>query len=31
MVAAVADSYDEPVLTANFEHFGALGVAVETY
>ena len=31
MVAAVSDIYDEPVLTANIEHFGALGVAVEAY
>jgi predicted nucleic acid-binding protein len=31
MVAAVADLYDEPVLTANVEHFGALGVDAETY
>jgi hypothetical protein len=31
MVAAVADIYDEPVLTANIEHFGRLGVDVETY
>jgi predicted nucleic acid-binding protein len=31
MVAAASDIYDEPVLTANIEHFGALGVAVEPY
>ena len=31
MVAAVADRYDEPVLTANAEDFEVLGVAVETY
>ncbi|OLZ41215.1 nuclease [Natrinema saccharevitans] len=31
MVAAVADRYDEPVLTANVADFEALGVAVETY
>lgn len=31
MVAAVADVYDEPVLTANVEDFDALGVDVETY
>jgi predicted nucleic acid-binding protein len=31
MVAAVSDIYDEPVLTANGEHFGRLGVEVETY
>lgn len=31
MVAAVADIHDEPVLTANIEHFGELGVAVEPY
>jgi len=31
MVAAVSDVYDEPVLTANIEHFGRLGVQVETY
>ncbi|MFB6125143.1 MAG: PIN domain-containing protein [Halanaeroarchaeum sp.] len=31
MVAAVSDIYDEPVLTANIEHFGALGVEVEVY
>jgi predicted nucleic acid-binding protein len=31
MVAAVSDIYDEPVLTANREHFGTLGVTVETY
>lgn len=31
MVAAVSDIYDEPVLTANVEHFGALGVDAETY
>lgn len=29
MVAAVADQYDEPVLTANVGEFEALGVAVE--
>lgn len=31
MVAAVADIYDEPVLTANEADFDALGVAVETF
>lgn len=31
MVAAVSDIYDEPVLTANTEHFGRLGVQVESY
>jgi len=31
MVAAVADSYDEPVLTDNHEDFDALEVTVETY
>jgi hypothetical protein len=31
MVAAVSDIYDEPVLTANIEHFGRLGVEVEAY
>lgn len=31
MVAAVADVYDEPVLTDNVEDFAALGVGVETY
>jgi predicted nucleic acid-binding protein len=31
MVAAVADLYDEPVLTDNVEDFTALGVDVETY
>lgn len=31
MVAAVADRYDEPVLTANVSDFEALGVEVETY
>lgn len=31
MVAAVADRYDEPVLTANIDDFEALGVDVETY
>ena len=31
MVAAVADRYDEPVLTANVEDFDALRVDVETY
>jgi predicted nucleic acid-binding protein len=31
MVAAVSDIYDEPVLTANIEHFDRLGVAVESY
>lgn len=31
MIAAVADTHDEPVLTANVEHFDRLGVAVETY
>ena len=31
MVAAVADRYDEPVLTANVRDFEALGVDVEPY
>lgn len=31
MVAAVSDIYDDPVLTASSEHFGALGVEIETY
>ena len=31
MIAAVADHYDEPVLTANTGDFEALGVEVETY
>jgi predicted nucleic acid-binding protein len=31
MVAAVSDIYDEPILTANIEHFGTLGVEVEAY
>ncbi|WP_254863489.1 PIN domain-containing protein [Halovivax gelatinilyticus] len=31
MIAAVADHYDEPVLTANTRDFEALGVTVETY
>ncbi|MDY6818200.1 MAG: PIN domain-containing protein [Halobacteriales archaeon] len=31
MVAAVADIYDEPVLTANVEHFVRLGVESEAY
>lgn len=31
MIGAVSDVYDEPVLTANVEDFGLLGVAVETY
>lgn len=31
MIAAVADIYDEPVLTANGEDFEALGVPVEPY
>lgn len=31
MVAAVADHYNEPVLTANVEDFEALGVDIETY
>ena len=31
MVAAVSDIYDETVLTANIEHFGRLGVQVESY
>ena len=31
MVAAVSDIYDEPVLTANIEHFGRLGVEAEAY
>ena len=31
MIAATADIYDEPVLTANTEHFDALEVDVEAY
>jgi hypothetical protein len=31
VVAAVSDIYDEPVLTSNIEHFGRLGVQVESY
>ena len=31
MVAAVSDIHDEPVLTANIEHFSGLGVEVEAY
>ena len=31
MIAAVADVYDEPVLTANVDDFEALGVSVESY
>jgi predicted nucleic acid-binding protein len=31
MVAAVAEHYDEPVLTANVDDFEALGVDVEPY
>lgn len=31
MVAAVADVFEEPVLTENTEHFEQLGVDVETY
>ncbi|WP_121821921.1 PIN domain-containing protein [Halostella salina] len=31
MVAAVADAYGEPVLTANVEDFRSLGVDVEPY
>lgn len=31
VVAAVSDIYDEPVLTANTEHFDTLGVKVESY
>lgn len=31
MVAAVADTLDEPVLTDNVRHFEALGVPVETF
>lgn len=31
MIAAVADQYDEPVLTANVVDFEALDVTVETY
>lgn len=30
-VPAVSDIYDEPVLTANIEHFDTLGVDVESY
>lgn len=31
MVAAVSDIYEEPVLTADVEHFRALGIEVEAY
>lgn len=31
MVAAIADTFEEPVLTENVEHFEQLGVVVETY
>lgn len=31
LIAAVADRIDEPVLTANVEHFERLNVDVETY
>lgn len=31
MIAAVADRYEEPVLTANVEDFEALGVSVDAY
>jgi predicted nucleic acid-binding protein len=31
MIAAVADHYDEPVLTTNVGDFEALGVTVESY
>ena len=31
MIAAVADVYDEPVLTDNVSDFEALGVDIETY
>jgi len=31
MIAAVSDIHDEPVLTANTEHFGTLGVQIESY
>lgn len=31
MVAAIADIYDEPVLTANIRDFERLGVSTETY
>lgn len=31
MVAAVADHYEEPVLTANVDDFEALGVDIESY
>ena len=31
MIAAVSEIYDEPVLTADVEHFSALGIDVETY
>jgi len=31
MIAAVSEIYDEPVLTANREHFEQLGTPVETY
>lgn len=30
-IAAVAEFYDEPVLTENVNHYERLGVAVETY
>jgi hypothetical protein len=31
MIAAVSDIYDEPVLTANVEHFCTFGVEVELW
>lgn len=31
LIAAVAEQYDEPVLTRNVDHFQALGVRVESY
>lgn len=31
MIAAVADLYDEPIVTDNVDDFEALGVVVETY
>ena len=31
MIAAVSESYDEPVLTTNIEHLERLGVQVESY
>jgi hypothetical protein len=31
LLSTVADIYDELVLTANIEHFDALGVDIESY